>query len=212
MIMKTHRQVLKSVRAALLIVVGTCVLAACASEAPLAGPVPKIGFAHLGTIPLNVDRIGVSSTYQSPMKAPNAEQRFPTSPAQAMKIWAGSRLQAVGGAGSPATAQFVIEDASVIETKLEKTKGFKGMFTYEPTARYDAHAVAHLSVQEAPGGVSGIASGEIRVSATRSVEVRENATLGEREKAWFEMIEALMADFNSQMETQIHAHLQRWMR
>lgn len=181
-------------------------VAACATDTPIAGPVPEVGFQHLAPIRLNVVDVQVNSEYQSPMKAPNAEHRFPTSPAQAMMGWAKSRLQAVGGPGSDAHAQFVIEQASVVEAKLEKTKGLKGMFTYEPTERYDATAVARMSIS----GENG-AGGEIRVTAQRSVEVRENATLAEREQAWFSMTEALMSDFNVQMQNQIHGYLARWL-
>jgi len=181
-------------------------LTACATDSPIAGPVPEVGFQHLSPISLKVSRVEVQSAYQSPMKAPNAEHRFPTSPAQAMTNWANRRLQAVGEADS-GVATFVIEDAAVVETKLDKTKGLKGMFTYEPSERYDAVAVARLTVKDGQNG----AHGEIKVSASRSVEVRENATLAEREKAWFEMIEALMADFNAQAENQIQAHLPRWL-
>lgn len=182
------------------------VLGACATDTPISGPVPEVGFQHLKPINLNVARVDVRVAYQGPMQAPNAEHRFPTSPAQAMNNWAKRRLQAVGAADR-GTATFVIEDAAVIETKLSKSKGFKGAFTYEPTERYDATAVARLTITDAAGG----AHGEVKVSASRSVEVRENATLAEREKAWFEMTEALMADFNAQMENQIQAHLPRWV-
>jgi len=182
------------------------VLSACATDTPIAGPVPEVGFQHLPPINLNVARVEVQTAYQSPMKAPNAEHRFPTPPAQAMVNWAGSRLKAVGGPDS-GVATFVIENASVIETKLDKSKGFKAMFTYEPSERYDATAVARLSIVNGQNG----AAGEVKVSANRSVEVRENATLSEREKAWFEMTEALMADFNVQVESQINAHLPRWL-
>ena len=181
-------------------------LAGCATDAPLAGPVPEVGFQHLAPIGLKVSHVEVQSVYQSPMKAPNAEHRFPTSPVQAMTNWANRRLHAVGEADS-GVATFVIENAAVIETKLDKTKGLKGLFTYEPSERYDAVAVARLTVKDSQDG----AHGEIKVSASRSVEVRENATLAEREKAWFEMIEALMADFNAQVESQIQAHLPRWL-
>ena len=182
-------------------------LAACASDAPISGPVPEIGFQHLTPIRLTVSHIERLSEYQSPLKAPNAEHLFTTSPQRAMRNWSSRRLVPVGGPGSGAVAKFVIEDASVIETKLDTTKGLKGMLTYEPSERYDATATARLSIEDVNNGHSG----EIRVTATRSVEVRENATLAEREKAWFDMTEALMRDFNTQMEQEIQGYLARWL-
>jgi len=40
--------------------------------------------------------------------------------------------------------------------------------------------------------------------------VRENATLAEREQAWVELVEKLMADFNAPMETQSQTYLDTW--
>lgn len=190
--------------------VGALALGACATGEPIAGPVPQVGFAHLPPLVLNVARVDVASHYKSPMHAPNAEHRLPAPPERALFDWALARLKASGGGQGVAT--FVIEEAAVIETKLEKTPGFKGLMTYEPAERYDARAVASLTVVNPPSAQQqGGSRGEVRVTATRSIEVRENATLAEREQAWVELVEKLMADFNAQMETQIQTHLEFWV-
>lgn len=181
-------------------------LSACATGDPIAGPVPQVGFAHLPALTFDVARVDVASSYKSPMRAPNAEHRLPAPPERALFDWALTRLKARTGAG-PAVATFVVEDAAVIETKLEKTPGFKGLFTYEPAERYDARAVASLTVQNPDTGDEGM----VRVEVTRTIEVRENATLAEREQAWVELVEKLMADFNTQMETQTQIHLTPWL-
>jgi len=183
-------------------------LSACASGQFIATPVPRVGFQHLPKIRLDVVRVQMKSDYESPLKAPHVEQLFKTSPERAMFDWAGTRLVAVGGGNASAVATFVVEDAQVIETKLKKSKGFTGLFTYEPTARYDAHAVARLEISDG----THAASGHVRVSAQRSIEVSENATLAAREEAWMELVENLMADFNTQMDTQIQTYLGRWVK
>jgi hypothetical protein len=183
-------------------------LGGCVSDQPIGGPIATVGFQHLPKIRLNVASVSVKSNYKSPMQAPNAEQRFPTSPERAMFDWALTRLVAVDGNQSSAVAQFEIDDASVIETKLKKTEGFKAMLTYEPTARYEATAVARLLIKDDDSG----ASGDIRVTAQRSIEISENATLAQREEAWMVLVENLMADFNSQMDLQTNSYLSRWVR
>ena len=75
-------------------------LGGCASDTLVASPVPEVGFQHLKPIRLNVARIDVGSTYQSPMAPPNAEHRFPTSPAKAMTNWAKQRLHSGGEPGT----------------------------------------------------------------------------------------------------------------
>ena len=184
------------------------VLSACATGQPIASTLPQVGFSHLPPMLLNVARVDVTSAYKSPMQAPNAEHRLPEPPERAMLDWAGARLLARGDAGTQAVAAFVIEDAAVIETRLEKTKGLTGFLTYEPAERYDARAVASLTVKDPVTG----SGGHVRVSAARSIEVRENATLAEREQAWVELVENLMADFNTQMQTQTQAHLSSWLQ
>jgi len=124
-----------------------------------------------------------------------------------MLDWAKARLQAQGATASPATAMFVIEDASVIETKLDQTKGFKGLFITEPTERYEAKAAASLKLVNPATGSDGL----VRASAMRSIEISENATLAEREQAWADLVEKLMADFNTQMEFQVRDHLASWV-
>ena len=181
------------------------IVSGCATDTPIAGPIPELGFQHLPPMFLNVGRVDVKNEFVSPMTPPHAEHRFPTPPSQAMANWAQSRIQAVGGKGNGAVATFVIEEASVKEVVLKKTEGFKGLFTYEPTERYDAHCVGRLHIVDPDGS-----KGRVRVEAMRTVEISENATLAEREKAWFEMIEKLMGDFNTQMDEQIVTHLSHW--
>lgn len=198
--MINRRRFLLSIGAAL-------ALSACATDQPLPGRVAQVGFAHMPPITFNVARVDVSSDYKSPMQAPNAEQRLPTPPERALFDWALARLQANPGPEVTALATFVIEDASVIETQLAKSTGFKGLMTYEPAERYDATAVARFTIEDPNTGQRG----SVRATAARSIEVHENATLAEREQAWVELVEKLMADFNAQMELQTQTYLSGWL-
>ncbi|MBF0251314.1 MAG: hypothetical protein HQL35_11890 [Alphaproteobacteria bacterium] len=182
-------------------------LVGCVTDETLPPPLPEVGFAHLPPVALNVSRLNIRSEYHAPLAPPNAEHRFPTPPERAMMDWARTRLNAAGSPPNMAVAEFVVDDASVIETRLDKTKGFKGLLKYEPSERYDATIGATLSVT---GGGDGSA-GRVRVTASHSVEVSENATLAERERQWFDMVEALMRNFNLQMEQQMALHLGPWL-
>ena len=182
-------------------------LSACTTDQPVPGPIVQVGFQHLAGIQLNVGNVNIASEYKSPLKAPNVEHLFATSPEHALLDWAQTRLKAVGFADNTAQAHFVVEDAHVLETVLKKTKGLKGMFTYEPTSRFDARVVARLEIS----GGADQNSGQVSVTSMRSVEVSENATLAEREQAWMVLVESIMADFNAQMDTQIQAYLALWL-
>jgi len=180
----------------------------CVTNQPPAPPIVKVGFQHLAKVNLKVSQILLKSEYRSPLKAPNVEHKFATSPEFALNDWAKTRLVAVANGHPGVTAQFVIKDASVIESTLPKSKGLAGMITYEPTARYVAHATATLDIQDLNSG----ANGSIEVASQRSIEVSENATLGQREQAWMELVEKLMRDFNAQMDVEIQKHLSPWVK
>ncbi len=164
---------------------------------------PQLTFAHLSPLRLNVARIDVVSEYRPPLRAPNVEHLFPTPPLTAMKQWAKDRLRAVGRSGS---ARLVITKASAIETALAVQTGLKAVFTKQQTQRYDLVIEARLEVS-GPGG-----SGTTSAHATRFSTVREDASINEREKIWFDLTEALVNDFDKVMEKNIRRHLRAWLR
>ena len=179
---------------AALLLVPVLFMGGCASTPP-ASTLPEIGFSHLEKINLKASAIEVVSRYKSPMRAPFVEHRFATSPEKAAINWASSRLIASGN--STNKARFVIIDASVREVPVEKKKtGIVGVFTTEPTADYFAKLEAKLIIEPSPD----MAGGEISVHANRNILIHEDVSLAERERIWLEMTEALMVDFNNEME------------
>ncbi len=182
-------------------------LSGCASEPPLSGPMAQIGFSNLPALWFKAVRIDVRSTYKMSLDPPHAEYRMPTSPERALRDWALRRLQAAGGEGDVSLGEFMIEDASVIKTRLKKSGGLKGLLTYEPTVRYVARAAARFTLKNPVSGARGSA----RAAARRSIEIRENATLAQREQAWLGLVEDLMADFNARMEKEIRTYLAPWL-
>lgn len=164
---------------------------------------PDLTFTHLAPIKLNVSKINVVLYYQSPLKAPNVEHLFPTLPATAIKQWARDRLRAVGDSGE---VQLVIVNASAVEKQLLQKKDFSSTFTRQQTKRYDATVEVRLRI------TSLLGQGTTLVHATRFATVREDATINKRERAWFDLTEALVRDFDAVMEENIRQHLGRWLR
>ncbi|HEX9701809.1 MAG TPA: hypothetical protein VGA19_03090 [Rhodospirillales bacterium] len=189
-------------RFAFLVLPVALLLAACETAAPVQ-KLPEITFGHLPPIKLNVAKIEVVSRYQPPMKAPNVDHLFPTPPLAAIRKWAADRLRAVGSSG---TAQLVIDDASIIETPLERKKGFTATFTKQQEARYDLKAEVSLDVAD------GIKRGRAAARAARFVTTREDVTLNQRDRIWFEQTELLMNEFNAEMEKNIRQYLGAWLR
>ena len=164
----------------------------------------KLTYGHLAPFRLNAGILQVVSEYRSPMKSPNVEHLSPAPPETALRQWAGDRLSADGIVG---TARFVILDASVKETPLTLGKGLKGAVTLDQSERFDATVEANLEIMD-----RGRRLGYATAKASRSITVREDASLNQREKVWFELSEMLMNDFNDEMEKNISLYLGKWIR
>lgn len=177
----------------------TGALVACESPPPRP-TYPEIRFTDQAPIRLAVSVVEVRSEFKPSFQSPHVEHLFPVPPARAMENWAHDRLAAAGG---NARAQFTIQDASVVEVELKKKEeGLSGAFTKEPAQRYDATIQATLQIVDERGLPLRTAT----VKATRSQSVLEGITPNEREKTWYDMTKALMADFDQQMSTEISAH------
>jgi len=175
------------------------VLAACQTPPPVQR-LPDLTYGHLDRLNLDAAAIEVVSEYRSPMKEPNVEHFFPTSPQTALERWAADRLDAAGRQG---IARFVIKDARGTATPLAIDKGLTGAFKKEQSVRYEASIEALLEIVDERGFRKGFASA--RVSRTRTLG--EDATLNERDKTWFDLTEAVMRDFNAEMEKNIRQYL-----
>ena len=180
------------------------ILAAC-EAAPLPPPIPEITFSHLTPIEIAAAQIEIVEDYVPPLAAPNVEHKFPTPPAQAVRQWAKDRLRLVGDDG---VLRVIIRDASVIETKLEKTGGVRGAFTVDQSERYDARLAVVVEVRSVRGFQDAFAS----AIAERSRTVPENISIQDREKVWFEMTEAMMNDLNASLDRQIRKNFAPYLR
>ena len=187
-----------------LAIVATAAVAACATEVPQQ-TLPKLTYGHLSPLVLNVGAVEVASEYAAPMAEPHVDHLVPTPPENALRQWATDRLKAGGG---PGIARFVIKDARVIETALARDQGVKGAFTKEPSERYDATIEAVVEIVDADGKTRGHAAAR----ATRSRSVLEDVSLNERDRIRFELIEALMTDFDAEIERNIRTYLGNTLR
>ena len=177
-------------------------LAAC--ETPVSiQKLPELTYGHLPPLKLNVARIEVVVQYQAPLKEPNVEHLFPTPPLKALRRWASDRLRAVGRSG---TAKLFITDASAIETSLKKKTGVVATFTKQQSTRYDLTVDTVLEVSD------GRRTGRVSARVTRFSTLREDVTINERDRAWFDMTEALIKDFDAEMEKNIRQGLAGWVR
>ena len=188
------------------VVILSAALLTGACEMPMKSQnLPKITFAHLQPFKVDVASVEVVNRFTPSMKAPHIEHQLPISPAAALAQWGKDRLKAVGKTGK---LRLLIEDARATETVLGKDKSLKGHFTKQQSHRYDLALRATVYLTDAGGIERGAAS----ASATRSATVREDISLDERERTWFDLVDRLMKEFNRQMDVNLERYLSGWLR
>jgi len=178
-------------------------LTACTPSAELPAP---IGLNYLANKPihLNVSRVEVIKKYQSSSIAPHVENNFPIPPVAMIQQWVQDRLLPVGKTGY---AVVTIEEASVIETSLKGTPGFKGLFTVDQSEQYDANMSVKIEVFDDLGNLKSFAYARTKGSRT----VGENLTLGQRRKVWIVMMEKIMNNLDAELDHNVRTYLRDYI-
>lgn len=168
------------------------------SLSPPVSSVPELTFDQVRKVPLNVNRIDIIDNYQSPLKAPYAEQKFKQTPEHVATLLIQKQLQAAGG---PNALRAIIEDASVIEEDLPQPRDATAMFARQPPKLYRAKVVVRFEMYDE--AAPDIVLGNANLAVTRNKSVGGDISLAARDQAFFDLNEALMADLSSGLQTTI---------
>jgi hypothetical protein len=178
------------------LVVSILFLAACQNtHAPTKMPIPH--FTHKPALSLQVRDISVTEDYEFPSKSPYIEHTLDYPPSEMFTIWLKDRLKADGASSY---IQASITDASIQKTELPKTPGIKGLFTNDQTEKYDAKMVVQLRLYNEE---RTIAIADVNATSTRSITIAENASVVERDTAYYNLSKALVNDIGNELEKQI---------
>ncbi|MEH6404273.1 MAG: hypothetical protein V7750_12920 [Sneathiella sp.] len=164
-----------------------------------------ITFRHLAPIKLNVGEIRVVNEFRPSLKPPHIEHELPVKIDQSVLRWAADRLQAVGN--SSAYAVLTIKDASAVEKELTKSSGVTGLFTNDQSELYEFHVSAELKIVDVNGS-----TGFVTADALRAKSVDEEITLNDRERLYYQQTEAVLQDFDVEMESNIRKFLPSFLR
>lgn len=182
--------------------VAAVVLGGCDTPVP-SRSFPDISFSHKAPYNLDVATIEIES---QPAPAPakgTVVQELPVPLTAVAEKWARQRLKAVGQSG---VAVVKIDKASVVEESLKKTGGIRGAFTTDQTERYIGELEMSISIADNRGQATA------RAGSNRTRTIAEDATLAEREKLWFDMVETLARGMDAEMDKQIPQHLANFLR
>ncbi len=171
-------------------------LGACATPAPPRPVYPPIAFQGQVPIRLAVREVTVESRYRAPDSRPNVDHLFPARLLDAAQRWPKDRLVA---AGAGFRAEFVILDASVVAVPLKTSSGLTALVTKDQSERYDARVAVEMRIVDDLGRVVASA----RAEAVRSRSVREDVTLSERDRVWYEMAKDIMSELDRQLDQTI---------
>lgn len=174
-----------------------CLGSGCANTPD--GPSKPLSFAQYSPIYLSVANVEFVDEYKAPLKAPNVEQEFSTSPLEAVHIWVKDRIRTTGGDG---LLQVIIKDGRVVETPLSRTQGIKGVFTNDQAYRYDARLELEMRIY----GARAISEASLIATATRSETLPENASVASRDALFDRMTRKMMDDMNAELERSMHKY------
>ncbi len=184
---------------AVVIALAFFVLAAC-ETAVTERRFPEITFTHLPPIKLDVAKIVFEVRYRPTAETSDIGQDFSTPPVVAAERWIKDRLVAAGESGE---ATITIRRATATEERLAVQTGLAGALTTDQAWRYDGRIEMAIRAVDSNRQCSATATATARQSQT----VPEDATLDEREKVWFGLVEKMMRRFDSAFERQIRKDL-----
>lgn len=163
-------------------------LAACGPSDIKPQIYPPPTYDYLTKLQLNVAAIDIDDSWQPRNPKADIAKLAPTPPADALRIMAQDRLIPAGTTGH---ATFVIDEASI-----EIDRG-----------RYEGRMRVHLDVATSEGTNTGYA--EARISRSREItNPNPNATRA----ALHDLIDAMMADMNVELEFQIRRSLRAYIK
>jgi len=180
-------------------------LTACVPPPRMEVSWPDITFTNLPPIEFDVAEIDIRTPYREPMDPPHVGEQFPVSPSRAARNWAEDRLRAVGKRG---TVTVTIQESSAVEERLKTEGGLTGMLTKEQTERYVVVIAMEVTGFDPVGPRTATATARTR----KTITVREDATVEQREQIWYDLTKDAMADFDAAMERQIKTILGSFLK
>ncbi len=184
---------------AVLLLLGVVALTGCRTPPP-ENSFPELTWAHKKPYLLAVSEIVVEQQYRTRSQLPNMEERAPLPPVKAAADWAADRLKAVGSGGR---ARFIILDGSILRRELETKGGLTGLLTNDQSRQYDGRIAVELIVTDAQGNTTG----RVWAEARHSRSIAENATLNQRDRILFRIVEQIMRNLDAELDKEIPRYL-----
>lgn len=175
-------------------------LTACSTFDDTPSAPKSISFADQPKIQLAVGEIAVVNEYKPAMADPNVDHLASPTPTAALQAWVKDRLAAKGS--NQFNARVVIRDASITDTKLPITTGWRGWFDNQDANRFTGKMQISIEIVRPDGFVEAFVSAKAEESRT----TKEDASLTDRENAWYDITQSMTKAVNAELEKQIKAN------
>lgn len=185
--------------AAAVLLLSVTLLTGCMTPPP-ENNFPELTWTHKKPYFLAVSEVVIEQQYRTRSQLPNMEERAPLAPVKAAADWAADRLQAVGSGGR---ARFIILDGSILRNDLKTKGGLTGLFTNDQSRQYDGRIAVELIITDAQGNTTG----QVWAEARHSRSIAENATLNQRDRTLFRMVEQIMRNLDAELDKEIPRYL-----
>ncbi len=188
---------MKNAKAGFIAVVICALLSGC-QDAPPQSATPQLTLAQVKPIRLNVGKIDVINKYVPPMREPNVDHLFQQTPQQVVEALIDKQLVA---SGNDQTLRAIIVDASVVKQTMTGDSGIGGLFSPAPSEKYHARVAVRFELvnNDAPDVVLAHAE----VSTEREKTLFEDASLADRDAAFFALDEAIVNDLSNGFNTTV---------
>lgn len=194
-------------RAAVLCAAGF--VAGCASTGtpPPQGPLnATITFGHTQVMAVDVADVELQEPWRQPGTPPHVGHLIPNNPVRIVRAWTRDRLRAVpGGPGAAegSVLRVTLMEGAVTEKPLQVQTGVGGLFRDQADTRIEAVCAVNVDlIDPVTGRIGGIS---VRVEGKR--DILESASLNERDRIRFALMEEIAASLNSELENGIGAEL-----
>lgn len=163
------------------------------SLAPESYQEPRLTFEHLQE-PLQIDvrSTTVENQYKTPLIDGHMEYRFVNDPVVTLTKLIQKRIEPTGNHNF---LSFKIEEASMKEKEIGTDDGFFSLFNIQNANEYEGRIVVLMELlDDNSQSIMGH-----RITVKRRTTIPNDASLIERQKTGFKMLENLMGDFDTKM-------------
>ena len=184
-----------------LLLAGAIQSAAVAQSAP-----PSLQFSNKSVLNVDATSLDLKIENVPPREYPHVNYRSEVRFEDGAREWAASRFVLTGN--SVNALRLTVRNGDIVEKLLPVKKGFRGLFTKDQVAEYEATLEIEVAIVDPSGKVLSSASGKSMNTRT----VPEGTTEAEKQQVWTGMIVAGFDALDAELQPQVRQAMAQFIR